>query len=237
MNRILVVALMGVSLLVLPRVEVPPAAVSIAAGCSPGPVSIDLPAPPDSGAVAVVEALRGRRSVREFSGQALTLEDLSSLLWAAQGTTAAWGGRTAPSAGALYPLEVIVVAGEVLGLEPGVYRYRGDGHSLARGIEGDLRKALAEAALGQAWVAEAPAVLVLSAVYRRTMKKYGDRGIRYAHIETGAAAENVCLRAVSLGLGTVLVGAFRDEDVAQVLDLGDEESPLALMPVGHPRGQ
>ncbi len=194
---------------------------------------IDLPAPRPIGHLTVEEALKARRSVRSYAERAVTLDDLSRLLWAAQGETSSWGGRAAPSAGALFPMEMIVVAGDVSGLEPGVYRYTSGDHTLTRILAGDRREAVAGAALGQACLEEAPVVLALSAVYRRTMKKYGDRGIRYAHMEAGAVCENIYLQAVSLGLGTVLVGAFYDDDISEALLLGSNETPLALMPVGY----
>jgi SagB-type dehydrogenase family enzyme len=197
--------------------------------------AVHLPVPPAAGDLRVEEALAGRRSVREYTGDPLTLEDLSALLWAAQGQTSPDGGRTAPSAGARYPVEVRVVAADVQGLEPGVYRYEPEPHSLTRTHRGDLRKDLAEAALGQAWLKDAPVVFVLSAVYERTMKKYGERGVRYAHMEAGAVCENLYLAAGARGLGTVLVGAFHDSEVSRLLGLDDGETPLALMPAGHPR--
>jgi SagB-type dehydrogenase family enzyme len=205
--------------------------------CGPAagtPEMVELPDPPKAGGISVEDALASRRSVRQYTDEQLTLEMISGLLWAAQGETAGWGGRTAPSAGALFPMEIRVVAGGVLGLKPGVYRYRNDAHALVPVLSGDQREAVAEAALGQACLRQAPAVLVVSAIYRRTMKKYRDRGIRYAHIETGAVCQNIYLQAESLGLGTVLIGAFYDDEISQVLALGKEETPLALMPVGHP---
>jgi SagB-type dehydrogenase family enzyme len=195
--------------------------------------TIRLPEPRAPGATSVEEALRRRRSLREFRPTPLTLAEAAQLLWAAQGRTAEDGRRTAPSAGALYPLEVFLVAGRVEGLAPGVYRYRPDGHILEPVIEGDRRRALSEAALGQGWVGGAPAALVVAAVEERTARKYGRRAERYVHIEVGAAAQNVALQAVALGLGTVVVGAFDDAAVARVAGLAPEERPLAILPVGH----
>ncbi|MCK4546754.1 MAG: SagB/ThcOx family dehydrogenase [Candidatus Eisenbacteria sp.] len=193
-----------------------------------------LARPSMKGTLSVEEALAARRSVRQYTAEPLTLEMVSRLLWAAQGQTATWGGRTAPSAGALFPIEVTVVVGEVSGLEAGVYGYRNDRHALERRLEGDTREALAAAALGQGCLRDAPVVLVLSAVYERTKKKYGERGVRYAQIEIGAVCENLYLQAESLGLGTVLVGAFYDDEISEVLDLGRAETPLVLMPIGYP---
>jgi SagB-type dehydrogenase family enzyme len=194
---------------------------------------IGLPQPRYRGDVSLEEALLQRRSVREYTGEPLTLEEISQLLWAAQGITDPRGFRTAPSAGGLYPLEVYLVAGEVAGLEAGVYKYRPQEHSLIRVVVGDRRENLCTAALGQVWVREAAADIVILAVYERTTVKYGDRGIRYVHLEAGHAAQNVCLQATALGLGTVTVGAFYDDEVQAVLGAPKNEKPLYVMPVGR----
>lgn len=178
-------------------------------------------------------ALQRRRSVREYSDQALTLAEVAQLLWAAQGAAGGDRLRTAPSAGALYPLELYVVAGNVDHLPAGVYRYLPHEHRLLRIVEGDQRSPLATAALGQSWVRSGAAVLVFTAVYERTTGKYGPRGIQYVHMEVGHAAQNVCLQAVALDLGSVVVGAFRDRQVQQVLQLPEREQPLYIMPLGR----
>jgi SagB-type dehydrogenase family enzyme len=179
--------------------------------------------------------LSQRRSVRAFRSEALNLSQLGQLLWAAQGVTNPQGYRTAPSAGALYPLELYVVAGSVQGLTAGVYHYYPGQHRLVNTTRGDLRKSLAQAALQQPWVEHAPAVLIIGAVFERTMQKYGKRGVRYAHIEAGSVAQNVYLQAQALHLGTVVVGAFDDAAVADIVRLADEVDPLILMPVGFSR--
>jgi SagB-type dehydrogenase family enzyme len=163
----------------------------------------------------------------------LSLEDISQLLWAAQGITSDWGGRTAPSAGALYPLEVYLVVGDVDGLETGVYKYQPQEHALVRVGDGDVRSELASAALGQSCVARGAVDIIIAAVYERTTGKYGDRGVRYVHMEAGHAAQNICLEAVVLDLGTVTVGAFSDEGVKGILDMPESEAPLYIMPVGR----
>ena len=196
------------------------------------PLEVKLPEPRPSGEMSVEEALAARRSVRSYQDEALSLTELAQLLWAAQGITAHWGGRTAPSAGATYPLEVYAVVGEVTGLEAGVFHYRPDGHLFVRRTAGDLRGELASAALGQEWVREAPVSLVIAARYERTTGRYGERGVRYVHIEVGHAGQDIYLQAEALGLGTVIVGAFDDQDVKTLL--GIEEEPLAIMPVGRP---
>ncbi len=164
---------------------------------------------------------------------ALSMAQVSQLLWAAQGITDRQGFRTAPSAGALYPLELYLAVGNVDGLGAGLYRYEPDSHTLARMDDQDLRRRLARAALGQQWVADNAAVLIITGVYSRTQRKYGRRAQRYVHMEVGHAAQNVFLQAASLGLGTVVVGAFDDDAVARALGLSQGEQPLCLMPVGR----
>lgn len=197
--------------------------------------SIDLPDPRREGDVAVERALETRRSVREYADKPLSLAALAQLAWAAQGITGPAGYRTAPSAGALYPLELYVVAGEVLGLEAGVYRYVPAEHRLVRHAGGDPRGAVARAAQMQGWIADAPAILVLAGVTERSAGRYGDRAARYVSMEVGHAAQNVYLQAEALGLGTCMVGAFRDWQLKRVLALSEAEEPLALLPVGTPR--
>ncbi len=184
---------------------------------------------------SIEQALLKRRSVREFRGMPLSLDDLGQLLWAAQGVTDRAGFRTSPSAGALYPLEVYAVTGDVQGLSAGLYHYIARGHALRRIADWDKRQALARAAYDQPPIAEAPAILALCAVYERVTGKYGDRGLRYVHMEAGHAAQNVYLQALSLQLGTVVLGAFDDRDVKGVLNLNGRETPLYLMPVGSIR--
>lgn len=187
------------------------------------------------GEMSVEEAIKKRRSVRDFSRDSLALGDVAQLLWAAQGKTGRRGFRSAPSAGALYPLELYLVAGHVDALSPGVYRYRPERHDLILLTSGDHRKRLAKAALNQGWVRRAPAVLVITGVYERTMGKYGQRGRRYVHMEVGHAAQNVYLQATVRGLGTVIVGAFDDKEVQEVLGLAMDHEPLGLMPIGRAR--
>jgi SagB-type dehydrogenase family enzyme len=194
---------------------------------------VSLPAPRTRGDASLEQVLHERRSVREFRAAPVRLDELGQLLWAAQGITHA-GLRTAPSAGALYPLELYVVTGNADGLTAGIYRYLPNGHKLTPAHAGELRPALARAALEQDYVRSAAAVLVFAAVERRTTRKYGARGTRYVHIEVGHAAQNAWLQATALGLAAVVVGAFDDEAVKGVLTLPAEEMPLYLMPVGRP---
>jgi SagB-type dehydrogenase family enzyme len=191
----------------------------------------DLPAAARRGGMALAEALATRRSQRRFSNQPLAIAALAQLLWAAQGESAP-GRRTAPSAGALYPLETHVVVARVDGLAPGAYRYMVPAHALQRNASAATPAALRAAALGQACVGAAPAVVVLTAVESRSAGRYGARAARYAAFEAGAAAQNLALQAVALGLGTVVIGGFDDAAVARVLQLSAGEQPLALLPVG-----
>lgn len=178
-----------------------------------------------------------RRSVRSFSPAALSLTQLGQLLWAAQGITHSEGLRTAPSAGALYPLELYAVVGAIDGLKPGIYHYQAGEHRLSKVADGDRREELARAAHGQSWIAGAPVVIAFSAIYERTTRKYGERGVRYVHMEVGYAGENLHLQASALGLGTTVVGAYDDDEVAAVLGVPADTRPLALMPVGYPAGE
>jgi SagB-type dehydrogenase family enzyme len=196
-------------------------------------VPIVLPEPGLVSEPSLEELLGERRSTRGFSDEALTLAEISQLLWATQGTTGPDGRRTAPSAGALYPLEIVLVAGEVEDLAKGIYRYRPRSHDLLAVTEGEVRDDLSAAALGQTWLSSAPAVVAIAAVYERTAGKYGDRAPRYVHIEVGCAAQNLYLQATAMGLGTVFVGAFYDEAVRKALALAPNERPLGLMPVGR----
>jgi SagB-type dehydrogenase family enzyme len=198
----------------------------------PATNTIRLPAPAHRSNVSLEETLQNRRSVRSYSDVPLSLSEVSQLLWAAQGITESWGGRTAPSAGGLYPLEVYFLAGNVTGLTPGEYKYIPQGHRIELVKEGDPRSGLAAAALDQAWVKEGSIVISIIAVYARTTQKYGDRGIRYVNMEAGHAAQNICLQATALDLGAVTVGAFNDDRVRNVLSLPEGEMPVYLIPIG-----
>ena len=203
----------------------------------PSPVEdnarITLPEPRYDSDVSVEEALLKRRSIRNYTDEALTLQEVSQLLWAAQGITDPSGKRTAPSAGALYPLEVYVVVGSVEDVARGVYKYEPQQHELVKVLDGDQRKALTAAALNQTWIEQGAIDIVITAIYERTTEKYRDRGIRYVHLEAGHAAQNVYLQAVAMNLGMVVVGAFYDDQVKEVLNLPENEEPLYIVPVGR----
>jgi SagB-type dehydrogenase family enzyme len=191
----------------------------------------DLPDPDLTGRTTLEETLTRRRSVREFGPGRLTETQIAQLLWAAQGTTGSNSLRTAPSAGALYPLELYVATAD------GLFLYESETHRLDPRSDRDLRSRLQDAALGQDAIGAAPAVFVITAVYERTAAKYGaGRTPRYVHIEAGHAAQNLLLQAVALGLGGVPMGAFDDERVRETLALPADQAPLYLIPVGIPEG-
>lgn len=193
---------------------------------------VKLPPPRSRSEISLEEALAKRRSIRSFSSAKLGWEDIGQLLWAAQGITEKGGGlRTAPSAGALYPLEMYVV------MEAEVYHYQPRGHQLQRTLESNVRNELGRAALGQECVQEAPVVFVITGVLERTARQYGERSQRYVHIEAGHAAQNLLLQATAFGLGAVPVGAFRDAQVEKLLKLPNGEMALYLIPVGWPARQ
>ncbi len=195
---------------------------------------IQLPEPRHESPVSLEETLLERRSVRSYQDEPLSLSEASQLLWAAQGITEpARGFRTAPSAGALFPLETFLVVRRTEGLSPGVYRYLPGSHELELVQAGDISDALTAAALRQAFVRQAAANIVLAGVYARTAGRYGDRAVRYVHMEAGHVGQNVALQAVALGLGTVMIGAFQDDEVARVVGMAAEEEPLYIIPVGR----
>jgi SagB-type dehydrogenase family enzyme len=192
--------------------------------------TVALPAPRREGRMSLEEVISRRHSVREFTKETLNEQELSQLLWAAQGITRREGYRTAPSAGALYPLEVYVAT------PSGFYHYRPRDHELKRLSDRDLRPGIYRAGLEQECLLEAPAVFVIAALYERTAQKYGQaRTPRYVHMEAGHVAQNLLLEAVALGLAGVPVGAFHDDEVRRVLSLPADDRPIYLLPVGHPR--
>lgn len=193
---------------------------------------IPLPATSQNPEGAVFSRLlRARQSTREFSDEALTLEEASQLLWAGQGLTHPDGGRGAPSAGALYPLELLLVVSRVEGLEPGVYRYECEEHAVTLLSPGERAASLHRAALFQQPVLEAAGIIVILGVYERTALKYGDRAERYVLLEAGHSAQNILLQAAEFDLGAVPIGAFEDANVKQIL--GTAAAPIYLIPLGR----
>jgi len=194
---------------------------------------IQLPWPKLKSNISVEEAIYKRRSHRAYKKTPLTIEEISQLLFAAQGITDRQQDlRTVPSAGRLYPVEIYLVSGKIKGILPGVYKYQFQTHQLIRTLKERKRKKLSEAAFFQFWIKEAPATIILCGVFKRTTEKYKGRGKRFVLMEIGHAAQNISLQAVSLNLGTVCVGGFEDKEVKEVLRLKKEEKPLYLMPIG-----
>ncbi len=189
---------------------------------------IKLPQPKTSGIVTLEEVLSKRRSVRSYTDKELNIEQISQLLWAAQGMTDSRGFRTAPSAGALYPLNIYLTKSD------GTYTYDANNHELIKLSESDIRRLLYAAGLYQEAIADAPVVFVITAVFQRTTKKYGDRGIQYVYLEAGHAAQNLILQATAIDLGGVPIGAFVDEQVSDIMALSGKETPIYIIPVGYP---
>ena len=182
---------------------------------------------PDLG-VTLDDALRERRSTRSFTDRPVSRATIAHLLWASQGRTASWGGRTAPSAGALYPIELYVATAD------GVARYIAAQDATAQVVAEDRRLALAAATGGQPAATAALVLFVLSGVIGRTATKYGDRAERYVLLEAGHACQNLLLEATALGLGAVPIGAIDDDLVRAALGLDHDEQPLYVIPVGYP---
>ena len=194
---------------------------------------ITLPDPDTSGGMSLTEALSLRRSIRSYRDAPLSLAEVSQLLWSAQGFTNERGFRTAPSAGATFPLEIFLMVNNVEGLKAGIYHYLPADNALEFLREGAPAAELARACLSQSMISDGGAVLIFAADFDRTTGRYGERGIRYVHNEIGHASQNVHLQAAALDLGTVVIGAYRDEEVEEILNLDDELRVLYLMPVGR----
>lgn len=191
------------------------------------PTTVALPAPDTHGTMPLESALAQRRSIRTFAPTPLRLDEVGQLLWAGQGITALDGKRTAPSAGALYPLDLYAVgAGQVV-------RYLPHGHRVEIRESRDLRGDLAGAALGQDAVKSAPTVIVIVATPARTAAKYGSRTSDYVRLEAGHAAQNILLQATAIGLGAVPIGAFDADKVREILALPRGQLPIYVIPVGH----
>ncbi len=197
----------------------------------PGQSEIVLPAPEYSG-LSLEEAIKERRSVRDFSNEKITLDELSMLLWAGQGITSDWGGRASPSAGALYPIELYVVPNKVEGVDCGIYKYVPPEHKLVLVQEGAFGEEMFDACMGQTCVRDAAVVIVMTAVRERTAVKYGDAADTLIAMEAGHISENILLEAVSLGLGAVPVGGFVPAEVDEILGVGKGETALYVAAVG-----
>lgn len=195
-----------------------------------GSTIIELPDPDIQGAIPLEQTLANRRSQRQFQTEPLSDSQLSQLLWSAQGVTHPSGYRTAPSAGALYPLEIYAA------MASGLYHYDPGTHTLVMIQEQDPRPSLHQAALRQNSVLEAPLVIIITADFARTAQKYGDaRSPQYVYLEAGHAAQNILLQAVALELGAVPIGAFYDGQLLEALSLPSDLTPVYLIPVGRPK--
>ena len=197
---------------------------------------IKLTSPRLNGSVSLEQAIARRRSIREFSEQPLTIEQLSQLLWSVQGVTNSQYLRASPSAGATFPLEIIAVVGvfSISALPAGCFQYLPGEHGMKPLRSGDLRLRLTGAALGQQAITLAPVTFIICADYERTRSRYRNRTERYVHMEAGHAAQNLYLQATTLGLGTTAIGAFDDNEVKEVLSLPGNLDPLYVLPIGYP---
>ncbi len=205
-----------------------------ASGASGASDVVDLPQPVYTGRMAVAYALKVRRTVRSFAPKPLGLKQLGQILWAGYGVTANPFFKTVPSAGATYPLDLYVVAGQggVKDLAAGVYLYRPARHDLKRVKTGDFRADVARRAWFQSWMAAAPVLIVITGEYGRTTWKYTVRGRMYVHVEAGCAAQSIFLMVQDLGLAAGIVGAIRVSAIRDRLGLPDNHEPLLVMPVG-----
>ena len=205
------------------------AQVGIIIGVQNGGV-MKLPDPKYQGKISLEQAIFQRRSIRNYKDEALSLEDVSQILWSAQGKTSDWGGRTVPSAGASYPLEIYLVVGNVTGLDVGIYHYLWDKNELEKILDKDVRADFASAAWRQECIRKAAISIVIAADYNRTTKQYGKSGIRYVDNEIGHCGQNIYLQCEALGLGTVAIGAFQEDRITQILKI--KEEPIYIMPIG-----
>ncbi len=194
---------------------------------------VELPPAVHDGSVSLEAAVGRRRSVRLYSADALTLHEVSQLLWAAQGVTHPDGLRTVASAGAIFPLELYLLVGRVGDLKAGVYRYLTGVHRLKEVVLGDRWGELWSTVLANRHVKESAAVLAITATFERMADKYGARAERYVHMEVGHAVQNVYLQAAALDVATVVLGSFVDSEVRAILACPDSERPMVLMPVGR----
>jgi SagB-type dehydrogenase family enzyme len=188
---------------------------------------IKLPEPDTKGGETLNSVIEERRSIRNYQDGELSLEEVSQLLWAGNGITdRKWGFRSAPSAGALYPVDIYVFN------DAGIYRYEPDGHFLKILSEEDSREELYLASLRQSSVKQADTVFVLVGFVKRTSAKYGDRALRYVFIEAGHICQNILLEVVNLQLGAVPIGAFEDDKIRKILSLDEDAIPIYVIPVG-----
>lgn len=210
-------------------------------------LAIQLPAPSFDSNTSVENALLTRRSERAFRQDAIKLEDLSQILWAAQGITTRidtvpfwwtgekWSGglRTAPSAGGLFPIELYIAVGNAESLDPGLYKYNALNHTILKVMDGDKREDVRQAALNQIAVKNGQVCIIIAANIGRTEYKYKARATQYVYIESGAVVQNIYLQCNTLGIGTVMIGAIREEPMKVALGMPDSETPIGVMPLGY----
>ena len=198
-----------------------------------------LPAPETGNGPGLWEAVNRRRSIRAYTGDAMSVKELSQILWATQGITAEVGSyrlRAAPSAGALYPIETYLSVHRVEGLPAGLYHYAVNDHELELLKEGDFSREVRAGALDQQIAERAAVVFIWSAVFLRSAWKYLDRAYRYVFLDAGHIAQNLALAAAGLGLGSCQIGALYDDEMNRLLDLdGVNESVIYMSSVGRPR--
>lgn len=199
---------------------------------------IKLPNPEIGTSVSVEEAIQKRRSVRRYTNESISLQDVSQILWAAQGITdTSTNFRAAPSAGHTYPLEVYILVGKngVSGLSEGVYHYVPSTHSLEKILDKDVRSDLSQAANGQPWVKEAPVNIIITGNYQKMMDKYKDKTLstRFTDMEAGHVGQNIYLEVEARNLATVALGSFKDDQVHSILHIPESETTLYIFPVGH----
>jgi len=191
-------------------------------------MDILLPKPILKGSKSLEECIYERESVRSYGEKPIEIEKISQILWATQGKKG--NKRTVPSAGATYPLEIYVTI-----KDKGYFHYNYTKHILEIITDKDLSKKLAEASWNQHFITEVYFNIIICAIFGRTTERYGQRGVRYVHIEVGHCAQNIHLEAVALGLCSVPIGAFDDEKVKEVLGLKKNIEPLYIIPIGHPK--
>jgi SagB-type dehydrogenase family enzyme len=200
---------------------------------------IELPAPELMGKMTFQEVLKKRKSIRSFSTKPLNLKQLSYVLWASTGIQRKQGNyefRTAPSAGALYPIETYLVVNNVEDLEKGVYHYSIKNHLLQQLRLGDFSKDVTLAALEQSMCMQAAVVFIWTAIFFRSKWKYKQRAYRYVYLDAGHIAQNLALSSTSIGLGSCQIGALFDDELNRIINVdGQEESAIYMSVVGYPK--
>ena len=193
---------------------------------------IKLPEPKFKSSISIEEAINKRRSIRKFDDSPLEINEISQLLWAAQGINTSDGRRTVPSAGATYPLEIYLASRKINGLDKGLYKYNPQSHSLIPIKYGDTASDIANSTPQKNIIYSATAIFIITADFERTTSVYGSRGNIYVYIEVGHAAQNLSLQAVGLKIGSVMIGAFDEKELKRLLGLPINETPLYIIPCG-----